>query len=402
MLTIIADDITGAAEIAGIAHRYGLHTMLTVYKDGMVWPDTDADILVVATDTRSMDPHGAMCVTARIAHEADRHGDIIFHKTDSALRGHVVEEIHAIMDSTHYTQALYLPANPSKGRIISHGIYYIATPPHGGEHSVMTPIAETPFSFDPEFPATTSSLAERFATTAYTSTLGRISMPDAVSAEDIMLIVDGIMKRDGGRQTIMAGAADLFTALIERLYGISHREPAPFAGLAAGRGSERTVMIVRGSTQSTQQGPLLPVETMPDSVFHEQQEPDVWAQQARERYTSRYAQEGGCILTIGDKPVREGKHAAVYLRTAMATACHRMTEGNEPDELVIEGGATAYAIISRMRQHTFSITDEIAPGVVRMAVSNANGTKTTYITLKPGSYEWGNIWKKDNDNKAKA
>ena len=293
MLTIIADDITGAAEIAGIAHRYGLHTMLTVYKDGMVWPDTDADILVVATDTRSMDPHGAMCVTARIAHEADRHGDIIFHKTDSALRGHVVEEIHAIMDSTHYTQALYLPANPSKGRIISHGIYYIATPSHGGEHSVMTPIAETPFSFDPEFPATTSSLAERFATTAYTSTLGRISMPDAVSAEDIMLIVDGIMKRDGGRQTIMAGAADLFTALIERLYGISHREPAPFAGLAAGRGSGRTVMIVRGSTQSTHQGPLMPVETMPDSVFHEQQEPDVWAQQARERYTSRYAQEGG-------------------------------------------------------------------------------------------------------------
>ena len=141
---------------------------------------------------------------------------------------------------------------------------------------------------------------------------------------------------------------------------------------------------------------------MPDSVFHEQQEPDVWAQQARERYISRYAQEGGCILTIGDKPVREGKHAAVYLRTAMATACHRMTEGNEPDELVIEGGATAYAIISRMRQHTFSITDEIAPGVVRMAVSNGNGTKTTYITLKPGSYEWGNIWKKDNDNKAKA
>ena len=52
MLTIIADDITGAAEIAGIAHRYGLHTMLTVYKDGMVWPDTDADILVVATEDR--------------------------------------------------------------------------------------------------------------------------------------------------------------------------------------------------------------------------------------------------------------------------------------------------------------------------------------------------------------
>ena len=61
--------------------------------------------------------------------------------------------------------------------------------------------------------------------------------------------------------------------------------------------------------------------------------------------------------------------------------------------------------VEKMRRHVLkfnNITDEIAPGVVRMAVSNGNGTKTTYITLKPGSYEWGNIWKKDNDNKAKA
>ncbi|MGM9713200.1 MAG: four-carbon acid sugar kinase family protein [Prevotella sp.] len=394
MLTIIADDITGAAEIAGIAHRYGLHTMLTVYREGMVWPAVGCDILVVATDTRSMSPSAAIDVTARIAREADRHGSVIFHKTDSALRGHVVEEIHAIMSSTRYAEALYLPANPSKGRTISHGTYYIATPGPNGEPPRDIPIAETAFSYDPEFPALTSRLSERFSATPYHDTLMRISMPDATSAEDITRIVADIMERDGCRQTLMAGAADLFTALIERMYGIGHHEPIPFPGLKAGRGSGKRVIIVRGSTQSTQHGPQLPVETMPDSVFYERETPGVWAGEARLRYTGEYAREGGCILTIGDKPVREGKHAAVYLRTAMATTCHRMMDGQQPDELVIEGGATAYAIISLMPHNTYSITDEIAPGVVRMADESGTADTRTHITLKPGSYEWGNIWKK--------
>ena len=95
------------------------------------------------------------------------------------------------------------------------------------------------------------------------------------------------------------------------------------------------------------------------------------------------------ILTIGEKEIRKGKHAAVYLRTAMAKVCCALIDNSLPDELIVEGGATAFAIMQRMPWRSFSVTDEIAPGVVRiMPVEN----NSIHITLKPGSYEWGKLW----------
>ena len=160
-MIVIADDITGAAEMAGIAHEHGVPVRL-VCGCGTATDGTT----VIATDTRSMTEAEAVAETQRIllplsfshlkvgmwhAMEGDG-GRHLFKKTDSALRGHVIAELSAIMQTLGYQRAVYLPANPSKGRIIRNGTYYI-----NGK-----PIHETDFSFDPEFPAKTSVLKERF------------------------------------------------------------------------------------------------------------------------------------------------------------------------------------------------------------------------------------------------
>ena len=149
MIAVIADDITGAAEMAGIAHRLGLRVKLTMQPESA----SDCDVLVIATDTRSMTEEEAAAGSARVAGAlgAMPEVDSLFKKTDSALRGHVVAELEAILANTGYRKALYLPANPSKGRTIRDGVYYI-----GGK-----PLHETDFSFDPEFPAFSSRLIER-------------------------------------------------------------------------------------------------------------------------------------------------------------------------------------------------------------------------------------------------
>nr|WP_286524181.1 nucleotide-binding domain containing protein [Duncaniella freteri] len=54
---------------------------------------------------------------------------------------------------------------------------------------------------------------------------------------------------------------------------------------------------------------------------------------------------------------------------------------------MIEGGATAYASLQRLGWDTFTITDEIAPGVIRMRAPNG-----THVTMKPGSYPWGGLF----------
>src|ERR1700759_4006327 len=56
MIAVIADDFTGAAELAGIGHRRGWKVEVVT----VVPEHTDAGVLVVATDTRSMDRAAAV------------------------------------------------------------------------------------------------------------------------------------------------------------------------------------------------------------------------------------------------------------------------------------------------------------------------------------------------------
>ena len=108
MIAVIADDITGAAEIAGIGFRYGLSVSLLTDKSRVLSP---CDLLVYATDTRSMTEAEAVAETRTVAaylHEQPGVGRI-FKKTDSALRGHVEAELRALMDVLGLSRTLFLP-----------------------------------------------------------------------------------------------------------------------------------------------------------------------------------------------------------------------------------------------------------------------------------------------------
>jgi len=91
-MIVIADDITGAAEIAGIAFESGQKVQL-LCADGSLCRDcvTTGCTTVIATDTRSMSEAEAIGETRRVASLLhDIPPSSLFKKTDSALRGHVV------------------------------------------------------------------------------------------------------------------------------------------------------------------------------------------------------------------------------------------------------------------------------------------------------------------------
>ena len=208
-MIVIADDITGAAEMAGIAHQHGLSVRLSIAGSLCCAPVAAerTDVLVIATDTRSMTEEEAVNETRRITSQLSTLNSQLFKKTDSALRGHVVAELSALMQTTGYQRAIYLPANPSKGRIIRNGCYYIKEV--RGEKSEVreVPIHETAFSYDPEFPAKTSVLRERFPDAEE----HHILMPDAETTADIQQIVTANNNPD----TLLAGAADLFETYLD-------------------------------------------------------------------------------------------------------------------------------------------------------------------------------------------
>lgn len=393
-MIVIADDITGAAEIAGIAHRYGQPTRLVIGIENLLQlTATDCEIIVVATDTRSMTETEAVeelkKARAFLQHQHRKtSGQILFKKTDSALRGHVVPELTTLMDATSYSRAVYLPANPSKGRIIRKGTYYIANTTEKGKHQQETPIAETAFSYDPEFPARTSSLAERFPDAANQ----HILMPDAVTSGDICRVVE---QYDDGN-TLFAGAADLFTACLKRqkrscamnaATGTLEKESSSTSSKPH---AARRVLILCGSTQSKALDIGIDTYAMPLALYDCHAESPEYPSLLRgwtSEILSTYQKTRSAILTFGTHTHRTGKESAVFLRETMTKVAATLIHASLPDELIIEGGATAFCLLSQLGWRDFNIVNEIAPGVVSMRTSNG-----ILVTMKPGSYDWGGLF----------
>lgn len=362
MILVIADDLTGAAEIAGLAQSRGLQTRLLTDAGGSA---DECDVTVVATDTRSMTADAALSETRRVVTSLLRHhllapGVTLFKKTDSALRGHVVAELHELMRLGGFRRSVYLPANPSRGRTIRGGTYYIR------QHGRDVPIAETDFSFDPEFPARTSLLAERFP-----DAVG-IAMPDAASPADLAAAV-----HEAACDTILAGAADLFQQLLLARFPASPSSAAPVEPPIP---PSTSIIMVCGSTQSRPPELGIPLSPMPRALYDGATDLTPWLDDA----LAKSASCGSVILTIPHRHLT-GPAVAVHLRALTSRMVQQLLLRLRPDELIIEGGATAFAVLRRLRWTHFTVLSQLAPGVVRLRES----TSGLLLTLKPGSYPWG-------------
>jgi uncharacterized protein YgbK (DUF1537 family) len=103
---------------------------------------TDADVLIISTDSRSLKKKEALKTTAdAIRKVIQLKPDLIYKKIDSVLRGYVLDELKVQMELSGLNKAFIMPANPSLGRTIIAGKYFI-----DGKQ-----INETGFAADPEF-----------------------------------------------------------------------------------------------------------------------------------------------------------------------------------------------------------------------------------------------------------
>ena len=360
MTIVIADDITGAAEMAGIACCHGQSTSLLTERAGGV---PSCEVLVIATDTRSMTEAEAVAELMEWLGWMGKQGLLakqhtLFKKTDSALRGHVVVELRTMMVAMGVSRACFVPANPSKGRVVRNGVYLIDG----------ISISETLFASDPEYPAMCSRMAERFPDAEACG----IEMPDA----DTMGAMEDIVEHCS-EKTLMAGAADLFAALLRKKYGLKG-EATDKLDFPASLACPKASLVVCGSTQSQPQQWNLPMAAMSAEVYEGRATAAAWIEEALRLYN----ESQGLLLHIPFHHLT-GRDVAVRLRHATATVVKAVVEKHHPVHLVIEGGATAFCCLHALGWHSFRIVGQIAPGVVTMAEKQG-----ILVTLKPGSYPW--------------
>lgn len=390
MILAVADDITGAAEIAAIGRTFGLTAQIQI----KIARNTSSDLVVIDTDTRYRKGDPASDIKQALA-DCDRTSvKWYYKKVDSVLRGNVAEELCAMMQSLQKTRAILAPANPTKARVISNGQYFI-----NGQ-----PLEKTDFANDPEYPAVSSKVAEllnvpqgcpfRIRTyKTYNNNEDGIIVAEAKSMNDLLQWSQRI-----DEDTLAAGGSDFFRAMLCTAWLTPEKKLATSKSpsktdVAAVSGKK---LFVCGSTSQTsrkavaQAGNLgIPVCSMPDTLFKDIIADDILIGQWTDDILKALSASGRAIIAIPQPVVNDSK-LAKNLRITMAAVVQRVFSSVKIHELFIDGGATAEAVLRALQWVTFDVIGQYAPGVVQMRVSEG---ADNYVTIKPGSYPWPNrIW----------
>lgn len=345
MIAVIADDFTGAAELGGIGLRRGWKVEVVT----AVPEATEAGLLVVATDTRSMDRVAAVQEMEKVTRQVQiLHPEWLYKKVDSVLRGHVIAEMEAQMKVLGLRKALLIPANPALGRTIRKGKYFL----HG------RPVHNSAFSIDPEFPITSSVVSEMLG--------GRV--PKGVRVGNVETVDDlMVWARRQEPSIFLAGASGFFSALLDK------ENPGPPAPVTQPVAAGRPFLFVSGSTFDRSREAIQRVREGGVAVVYLPSDPLTVATLLRER--------GKVVLAISARETGDPQ----ALKEEMAGLVRSVLREVIVEELMIEGGATARAILETVGWRTFYPVVEWAPGVVRMRVREAPGL---HVTVKPGSYDW--------------
>jgi uncharacterized protein YgbK (DUF1537 family) len=367
MIAVLADDITGAAELAGIGLRYQLSVEVCHEADHT----SSADLLVVFTNTRSLPEEEAVReVKKTIGQLQVLQPQLIYKKIDSVLRGHVAAELEAEMEVLQKDKALVVPANPSLGRNIVNGVYYVQG----------KPVHETGFSSDPEFPITHSRI---------TKMVSQLRLPILVARHGDVMEAPGIYVGEADSEKalaawagqkdasfLLAGGSGFFTALLDTYFS------SPKKNATGSFRLNEPLLLVSGTSfeKSVRYRKELEVNGMPVKylpVENNQEDLDAWTGEAADLLRTRKQ------LFIVPGEMVDVKKDPRLLTQEMAEAVHQVVAKSALRELFIEGGATAYAIIRRLGFSRFFPTEELAPGVIRMRVA-----EDLHLTIKPGSYDW--------------
>jgi uncharacterized protein YgbK (DUF1537 family) len=377
MIAVIADDLTGAAEIGGIGLQYNLKVEISQ----QVNADTTADLLIINTDSRSKSlPEAIEAVTEACQQIKRLKPEFIYKKIDSVMRGHVLAEIEAELNVLGWSSAFIAPANPHLGRTLVNDVYLI----NG------TPVHQTSFAIDPEFPVLRCDAAgmlkdERGVVRVHKSDIGlpssSITVGEVRHASDL-----NVWANYCGKEVLTAGSGGFFSAMLNSKLEKTDNEAPSKNDLLS-----EPVLYISGTTFGDSADRIKnlkanggPVAYMPLGLLKSEQ--DVYSMTAWCNEAVTFIQtHGKAVMAIEQLNDTGFKPNAPALRQTMAAAVKYVLKAVSVNELIIEGGSSAAAILDKLHINTLYPVHEFGPGIIRCSAMNA---ANLHVTLKPGSYPW--------------
>lgn len=358
IVLVIADDTTGAADAGVPFAMRGMRTVVALNDD-----TTAASVLLIDTDSRHLPAADAAARVhdAYIRHAADR---LVFKKIDSTLRGNLAAELGALRSSV-----VVCPASPATGRTVRDGVVHVhGIPLHqtrlwSGEtkpapHRIADALAPLPTStVDLDtVRGPRERLRERLK-------VGGIVLCDASTPTDLRAIAETCLAAGIN----VAGAAGLADALAGCL------PPAPLAAPPTIAGP---TLVVIGSANpvARQQADHLTARFSHARELSATELPRTDAPDRRELANHLVELVGsGDTGDVGDTDPRL---LCDVLGQVTAPAAARA------GLLVLTGGETARAVLTRLGIRSLRLVTELAPGVVladgdgRPVITKAGGFGT--------------------------
>ncbi|WP_162304893.1 four-carbon acid sugar kinase family protein [Sphingobacterium olei] len=361
-MLIIADDLTGAAEIGGIALRYNLTVDIVHRLD----QNAMVDVLVLNTNTRSLATEQVVPHLESLFGDLDRTVfGFIYLKFDSALRGHIARELVFYKDYFGFESAVFCPVNPALGRVIKNGHYIV-----NGKW-----INQTSFSDDPEFPVNESQVLAILGTPEWklVSDFSTIYVETGIVVPEIENTLQlEVLVRNISDSKLLAGSAAFFNLLLGEKFQLYQDQTEKHVVL------KYPLLYVCGSAHEDNNNRI--AEVNPEYVVY-LDERDGIAKELVQKL------EANTKAVFAVSPSLRG--SAGEIRQTMAEVVAEVYDRVTIKDLVIEGGATSYEILMALGIEAMTPVQEIQPGLIKSKVKD----KELFVTLKPGSYPWTNeLW----------
>jgi uncharacterized protein YgbK (DUF1537 family) len=406
-LGAIADDYTGASDLANTLTRNGLRTVQTigVPAGDFVLPDVDA--VVIALKTRSIEAGKAVAKSreaARWLKQHDTHHVLFkicstFDSTDAGNIGPVTE---ALLSDAGSPIALVTPAFPETARTVYQGNLFVGS----------VPLDESPMRHHPLNPMSDANLV-RVLRAQSTKEVGLIPfavveqgagaikgrLTELAAEGCYAAIADAVAERHllalgevAASMPLATGASGLGLGLaraLARAGAVTQPELAPVGGRAsAGRAA-----ILAGSCSEATRGQIKAAEgTMP--VLHL----DIAALLAGKdvvrsalAWAAEHLVKGPVLIASSEAPEavealrrqHQGQGMGERIEHALAAIAAGLADLGVT-RLIVAGGETSGAVTDRLAIPAFLIGPEIAPGVPLLRTHGA--PRPMLLALKSGNF----------------
>jgi uncharacterized protein YgbK (DUF1537 family) len=408
LLGCIADDYTGASDLANTLTRQGLRTVQTigVPADDLALPEVDA--VVVSLKSRSIEA-GQAVTKSRAAEKWLRGrgaGHVLFKicsTFDSTDAGNIGPVMDALRADSGDTIVLVTPAFPETGRTVYMGNLFVGP----------VPLNESPLKDHPLNPMHDSNLVRVLARQSKTK-VGLVDLATLTRGADAVrgrlaglaansvgaAVIDAVFDRDletiGGvalDYRLSVGASGIGLGIARALVASGNAKASAAAAVSESAVGGPAACLAGSCSQATLQQIANAEKTM--DVLHLDPE-RVIAGPDEVRRALAWAGErisGGPVLIASSSTPdqvqalqsRHGRDAAGHaIEQAMADIAEALVRSGVR-RLVVAGGETSGAVVDRLRIPGFLVGAEIAAGVpVLRAVGAKDGAML--LALKSGNF----------------